>query len=205
MKSKISGVLSIVGRKKVRERMTFAPIPTSNLDEGIVGWESQDDPDMPLNFTQNKKWLVVGLVSAITFLTPFASSILSPGIGRLDDEFHNTSTTVGAMTVSIYLLGYVLGPLFLAPLSEIYGRRPILAAANIFFCVWQIGCALAPNIGALIVFRLFSGIGGAGCLVRSIRSVMHAGRRGFPSRFAVSTAVGLMLTRAFFLSPFRRL
>ncbi len=160
---------------------------------------------MPLNFTQNKKWLVVGLVSAITFLTPFASSILSPGIGRLDDEFHNTSTTVGAMTVSIYLLGYVLGPLFLAPLSEIYGRRPILAAANIFFCVWQIGCALAPNIGALIVFRLFSGIGGAGCLVRSIRSVMHAGRRGFPSRFAVSTAVGLMLTRAFFLSPFRRL
>lgn len=69
------------------------------------------------------------------------------------------------MTVSIYLLGYVVSPVFIAPLSEIYGRRLILTVANVFFCVWQIGCALAPNIAALIVARFFSGLGGAACLV----------------------------------------
>ena len=120
---------------------------------------------MPLNFPSRKKWLIVGLLSGITLLTPFASSILAPGISALNREFGNTNQVVGAMTVSVYLLGYVIGPLFLAPLSELYGRRPVLCVANVFFCLWLIGCALAPSIESLIVFRFFSGIGGSGCLV----------------------------------------
>ncbi|KAL1869197.1 hypothetical protein VTK73DRAFT_3198 [Phialemonium thermophilum] len=182
VKSKVSRVLSAVTRRTPKERIPFAPISTSNLDEGIVGWDSQDDPQMPLNFPTRKKWIIVGLLSAITLITPFASSILSPGIGALDKEFGNTNETVGAMTVSIYLLGYVVGPLFLAPLSEILGRRPVLAAANAFFCVWQIGCALAPNIASLIVFRFFTGVGGAGCLTLGagiISDVFRTDERGF--------------------------
>ncbi len=162
--SRVSRILSR-RRTRERERIPFAPLPLSNLDEGIVGWESQDDPAMPLNFTQRKKWLIIGLLSAITLLTPFASSILAPGISSLNHEFGNTNSIVGTMTVSVYLLGYVIGPLFLAPLSELYGRQPVLGAANVFFCVWQIGCALAPSIESLIVFRFLAGIGGAGCLV----------------------------------------
>lgn len=154
--------------RKNAEGLRHEPLPVTNLDEGIVGWDGQDDPDMPLNFPRWKKWLLVGLLSTITLVTPFASSILSPGIGKLSEEFGNDNEIVGAMTVSLYLLGYVVGPLFLAPLSEIYGRKPVLGAANVFFCFWQIGCALAPNIGALIVFRFFSGVGGAGCLVSFI-------------------------------------
>lgn len=125
---------------------------------------------MPLNFSTSRKWLIVGLVSIITFVTPFASTILSPGISSVDAEFDNPNTIVGTMTVSIYLLGYVIGPLFLAPLSEIYGRKPVLGVANLFFCVWQIGCALAPNLSALIVFRFFCGLGGVGGLVSSLRN-----------------------------------
>lgn len=176
IKSRVSRVVSTLSngralraslsRKEKRERIAFVPIPTTDLDAGVVGWDGQDDPTMPLNFPNSKKWLIVGLVSAITFVTPFASSILAPGIGVVDAEFNNTNEIVGTMTVSIYLLGYVIGPLFLAPLSEIYGRRVVLSAANAFFCVWQIGCALAPSIESLIVFRFLSGIGGAGCLVR---------------------------------------
>lgn len=164
----ISGISS--RRRKAKDRIPFAPLPLSDLSAGVVGWDSQDDPAMPLNFPTRKKWLIVGLLSSITLVTPFASSILAPGIGSLSAEFHNENNIIGAMTVSIYLLGYVIGPLFLAPLSEIYGRKPVLGAANVFFCLWQIGCALAPNISALIVFRFFSGIGGAGCLVSPTRS-----------------------------------
>ncbi|GAB1214942.1 hypothetical protein ATERTT37_004123 [Aspergillus terreus] len=162
-RSKISRILSAAsGRSKGGLRQE--PIPITDLDAGIVGWESQDDPAFPMNFPAWKKWLLLGLVSLVTLTTPFASSILSPAIGSVGKEFHNTSETVGALTVSIYLVGYVIGPLFMAPLSEIYGRRLVLASANVFFCVWQIGCALAPNMAALIVFRLLCGIGGAGCL-----------------------------------------
>lgn len=126
---------------------------------------------MPLNFPRRKKWLIVGLLSAATLLTPFASSILAPGIESLDREFGNTDSIVGAMTVSIYLLGYTVGPLFLAPLSEIYGRKPVLGLSNVFFSLWQIGCALAPSIGALIAFRFFAGIGGIGPLVSTFAPV----------------------------------
>jgi MFS family permease len=49
-------------------------------------------------------------------------------------------------------------------MSEIYGRRIVLSCANWFLVLWQIGCALAPNIETLIICRMFAGMGGAGCL-----------------------------------------
>lgn len=99
----------------------------------------------------------------------------------MDVTFHNNSTTLSSLTVSIFLLGYVIGPLILAPLSEIYGRRYVLTGANIVFCVWNIGCALAPNLGTLIFFRFMAGIGGSGCLTIGggvIADLFHADRRG---------------------------
>ncbi|KAK4173403.1 fluconazole resistance protein 1 [Triangularia setosa] len=184
VKSKVSRALSVVGRRKTkeRERIPFIPVPVTNLNQGIVGWEGQDDPSMPLNFPNRKKYLILCLLSAITLLTPFASSILAPGITYLNRDFGNDNEIVGAMTVSVYLLGYTVGPLFLAPLSEIYGRRIVLSAANWFFCVWQIGCALAPTIESLIVFRFLAGVGGAGCLTLGagiIADLFRTDERGF--------------------------
>ncbi|OTA87944.1 hypothetical protein M434DRAFT_375207 [Hypoxylon sp. CO27-5] len=164
VKSKTSQVFGAVSQQIDREGLLYELLPVTNLNEGIIGWESQDDPDIPLNFPAWDKWMWVGFLSTITLLTPFASSILSPAISRLDEEFGNNDAIVGSMTVSIYLLGYVVGPVFIAPLSETYGRKPVLSAANTFFCLWQVGCALAPNIETLVVSRFFSGVGGAGCL-----------------------------------------
>ena len=83
--------------------------------------------------------------------------------------------------MSIFVCGYVIGPLVLAPLCEIYGRRTVLTGANVFFCVWQIGCALSQNITSLILFRLLAGIGGSGCLTIGggvISDLFHPDRRG---------------------------
>lgn len=183
LRSKASRVFSRRSRKSQKEdRLKREPIPETDLDAGIVGWDGQDDENMPLNFAAYRKWMLVGLLSAITLVTPFASSILSPGISSLMADFHEDSPIVGAMTVSIYLLGYVVGPMFLAPMSEIYGRRPVLTATNIFFCSWQIGCALAPNIASLIIFRFFSGVGGSGCLTLGggvIADIFRPEQRGF--------------------------
>jgi hypothetical protein len=156
--------VALSNEKKV-QKIRREPLPMMELDKGIVGWESEDDPEMPFNFNRRHKWIWVWLLSAITLLTPFATSILSPAINILDADFDNSNATVGSMTVSIYLFGYVVGPVFIGPLSEMYGRRMILSIANGFFCLWQIGCALAPNIETLIVSRFFSGVGGAACLV----------------------------------------
>ncbi|CAK7206870.1 hypothetical protein SEUCBS139899_009676, partial [Sporothrix eucalyptigena] len=52
----------------------------------------------------------------------------------------------------------------LAGLSELYGRHIVLSASNVFFCAWQIGCALAPSLDSLIIFRVLAGIGGSACM-----------------------------------------
>ncbi|KAK1708368.1 major facilitator superfamily transporter [Colletotrichum lupini] len=119
---------------------------------------------MPMNFPRRRKWIIIWFLAGITFMTPFASSILAPAIEYLNEDYGNADLTLGTLPVSIYLLGYAVGPLILAPLSEMYGRRPVLTAANFFFCAWLIGCALAPTLDSLIVFRFLTGMGGSGCL-----------------------------------------
>ena len=142
--------LSRLSKSKTKEKLPPPAIPVMDLDKGIVGWESQHDPEMPLNFAPSRKWLITGLLSAVTFMTPFASSILAPALSALEKDFNETSITKGAMPVSIFLLGYAVGPLFLSPLSEIYGRNIILVTSSAWFCAWLIGCALAPSLDTLI-------------------------------------------------------
>ncbi|KAL2811963.1 major facilitator superfamily domain-containing protein [Aspergillus granulosus] len=148
----------------VPKTATKSTFPETDLDRGIVGWDSQDDPAHPQNFPIGRKWALLAVVSTVSFISPLASSMFSPALRSLSDELGETDQTILSFSVSIYLLGYTFGPLLLAPLSEIYGRRVVLSASNWFFVIWQIGCALAPEIASLIVFRFFAGIGGCGCL-----------------------------------------
>ncbi|KAE8443808.1 hypothetical protein EG329_001315 [Mollisiaceae sp. DMI_Dod_QoI] len=184
-RSRISRIATnLTSKSKKKARLAPAPLPLSDLDNGIVGWESQDDPEMPLNFPDSRKWFLISLLASITFISPLASSMFAPAVSFMDATFHNSSLLLSSLSVSIFVLGYVVGPLLLAPLSEIYGRRYVLTCANIFFCLWQIGAALSPNLSALIVFRFLAGIGGSGCLTIGggvIADLFHPDRRGLAS------------------------
>ena len=61
----------------------------------------------------------------------------------------------------MYVLGLGLGPLCLAPLSELYGRRIVYLTSFSLFTIINVGCALAPNITTLSVLRLLTGICGS--------------------------------------------
>ncbi|PVI08568.1 MFS general substrate transporter [Periconia macrospinosa] len=152
-------------RKSTRKQQLAPEVfPLTDLDNGLVGWDSQDDPANPKNFSPGKKWFILGLVAAITFLSPLASSMFAPGVGFVNKEFHNTSAMVASFAVSVFVLGFAVGPLFLSPLSEIYGRRIVLNISNIAFCAFNLGCALAPNLTGLIIMRFLAGTGGSACL-----------------------------------------
>lgn len=164
-----------------KARLEAEKIPEMDLDNDIVGWEGQGDPRMPLNFSMARKWMLLGLISSITFFAPLASSMFAPGVSFMDEDFGNTSEILSSFSVSVFVLGFAVGPLLLSPLSEIYGRRSVLTAGNIIFTVWQIGCALAPNLGSLIAFRFFAGVGGSGCLTIGggvIADLFQADQRG---------------------------
>ncbi|KAJ5908419.1 hypothetical protein N7495_001101 [Penicillium taxi] len=151
-------------QQQQQQQRSTKQYPETDLSQGIVGWEGQDDPNNPQNFSPARKWALLNYMSINTFISPLASTMFSPTVSYVATDLGVADETLLSFSVSIYLIGYAFGPLLLAPLSEIYGRKIVLNCANWFFVLWQIGCALAPDITSLIIFRLLAGIGGSGCL-----------------------------------------
>ena len=131
------------------------------VDPNIVDWDSLDDPADPMNFTGSIKSINVGIVSALTFITPLASSMFAPGVPEIMAEFNSTNTLLAGFVVSVYVLGFAIGPLLLAPASELYGRAIIYHTCNIGFIIFSVACAVSTDLGMLITFRFFQGCFGS--------------------------------------------
>lgn len=156
------GIPKIDPTEDIDEKLSHVtPVRTVEHDPNVVDWDSPTDPAKALNWTNKQKWTNIGIISLITFLTPLASSMVAPAVPLIMREFHSTNSTIGSFIVSIYILGYAVGPLFLAPLSEVYGRLPVYHTCNFMFVIWTVACALSPNISGLLVFRLLAGIAGS--------------------------------------------
>lgn len=134
---------------------------TSEEEANIVWWDGPDDPHNPYNWPTWRKVMNCTLISALTFVTPLASSIFAPGVPQLMREFQSGNVELAAFVVSVYVLGFAAGPMLIAPLSEIYGRLPVYHTCNIAFVGFLVGCALAPSLNALIAFRFLSGVFGS--------------------------------------------
>ncbi|KAB8336668.1 hypothetical protein FH972_020979 [Carpinus fangiana] len=150
-------------------------------DPNVVTWDGPDDPENPMNWTDRKKWLLIAVVSSITFTTPLASSMFAPGVPQLMREFNSDSTLLASFVVSVFLLGFVFGPLFIAPMSELYGRMPAYHIANVVFLAFTLGCAFSTNLAMFCVFRLLMGIAGSAPLTvggGTIADLMPPEKRG---------------------------
>ncbi|KAK7060904.1 hypothetical protein VNI00_000637 [Paramarasmius palmivorus] len=127
--------------------------------EALDDWE--DNPANPRNWPNPKKWTAVFVVSLYTFVPPLASSMMAPGLPSVAIKYGITSPTIVALTLSIFLLSFGIGPLFLAPLSEIYGRTWVLHIGNILSIGFSFGCAFAPDTGSLLALRFLAGCSGS--------------------------------------------
>ena len=96
----------------------------------------------------------------------FASSIPTGIITDLERQF-TFSAEVGTLTISMFVVGYCVGPLVWGPLSEYVGRKPVFLGTFVVYTGMQIGCALAPNTAALLIFRFIGGTFAAAPLANS--------------------------------------
>ncbi|KAF2150854.1 MFS general substrate transporter [Myriangium duriaei CBS 260.36] len=117
------------------------------------------DPEDPHNWSNTKKCFVVFLGVILVINSTIGSSIASGTPVQVADYFDNHNEYQLVLPISIYLVGYVLGPLAFGPLSESYGRKWVMIATFGIFTVFTLGCALAPAFASYIVFRLLVGIG----------------------------------------------
>ncbi|EKG12018.1 Major facilitator superfamily [Macrophomina phaseolina MS6] len=116
-----------------------------------------DDPANPTAWGTGKKMFVVltGLL-AISNST-VSSSLPSGALDYISADFHITGDVQPALPISLFLVGYILGPIIFAPLSETYGRKSVLVPCFVLYTAFTLGCALAPNWASLLVFRFFVG------------------------------------------------
>ena len=95
------------------------------------------------------------------------STSYTTGFKAMQDEFHIKSEAIPTLGVTTYLLGLAIGSLFLAPISETYGRRPVYVIAMFFFIIFVIPCATATSIAQIIAIRFFGAVAGSAMIANA--------------------------------------
>ncbi|KAJ3110229.1 hypothetical protein HK100_003108 [Physocladia obscura] len=135
----------------------------------------------PHEWPKSKKWLAVTIASLYTFISPISSSMVAPALPSMAYDIGLKTTLMVEMTLSIFVLAYAIGPLFLAPLSEVYGRYKVLQASLWFFTIFNLACGFAQDTTQILVFRFLAGLGGsapitiAGSIIADLFSISEMG------------------------------
>ncbi|RDW85896.1 MFS general substrate transporter-10 [Coleophoma crateriformis] len=130
---------------------------SSITDKKVIHWEDED-PENPVNWPMWKKFFVVGTVMLVVLNSTMGSALPSNALPELLPYFHVGTGTQEVLPVSIYLVGYILGPLLFGPLSEQYGRRTIMLSTFFGYTVFALGSALAPTWAVFLFFRFICGV-----------------------------------------------
>lgn len=128
---------------------TGSRIPDFEVDFG------PDDPDDPRNWPLWYRSVVIGTVSFATWVVVLYSTSYTSSMPGMMKEFHEKSEPIATLGVTCYLVGLAVGSLILAPLSEIYGRRPVYTGSLLFYSLMVLPCALATGLPEILIVRFF--------------------------------------------------
>ncbi|ETS81016.1 hypothetical protein PFICI_06018 [Pestalotiopsis fici W106-1] len=126
--------------------------------ETLVDFDGEDDSSNPKNWSRKRKWTLVIIVSLLDFAVNLGVIISAPLGPQILAEFKEEGTSYLTLIITIWELGEILGPLIVAPLSELYGRFYIYHAGTILFILFSAACALSTNIHMLVAFRFLNGM-----------------------------------------------
>ncbi|KAJ6080788.1 hypothetical protein N7499_005662 [Penicillium canescens] len=118
----------------------------------------QNDPENPVNWGRKRKFLVLASGVMQVMNSTIGSSICSNAIPQIAEEFNITNQAALVLPISIFLIGYILGPLLWGPSSEYFGRKPPLLIAYCGFMIFTLACAVADSYTSLLIFRLLNGM-----------------------------------------------
>lgn len=154
----ISGKSSSRTSNDGRDYREDKPEPGPTDDRIIVSF-SRNDPLNPYCWSRAKKLYVTVTGMLMVMNSTIGSSIATGASSQTSEHFNITDQSQLVLPTSIYLVGYVLGPLFFSPLSETYGRKIVMISTFVLYTAFTLGCALAPSWSGLIVMRLLVGTG----------------------------------------------
>lgn len=111
----------------------------------IVDFDGPDDPYRPLNWPFRKKVITTLLYGLTTMGSTWASSIYSPAVDQIAEEYH-VSAEVSLLGLSFLLMGFGIGPMIWAPLSEMLVALAKMLPKTAFSCISVENCQLINDI-----------------------------------------------------------
>ncbi|KAJ5490478.1 Major facilitator superfamily domain general substrate transporter [Penicillium expansum] len=153
----------------------------STSDEKVIVVDF--DGDHPQDWPASRKWTLMATIAIPLFLMPLSSTITTPTVNVIADEFHTTSSITGPLALSLFLLMYSMGPILLGPFSELYGRWPVLQVGSLFYLFFNLGAGFSTSMTQLLIFRLLSGTGASASLAVGssiVGDVFRKEERGLP-------------------------
>jgi Sugar (and other) transporter len=120
-----------------------------------------NDPRNPMAFSTPKKWFIT-----LSVAVAFVSTAYTEAVRQVIEEFR-CSQIIGTLGVSLFVLGFALGPLLWGPLSELYGQQFLFIGTYAVLTAFNAAAAGAPNIQSLIVMRFLAGTFGASPLTNA--------------------------------------
>ncbi|KAG2020659.1 multidrug transporter [Coprinopsis cinerea AmutBmut pab1-1] len=151
-------------------------------DPYVVDWDL-NDPEDPYNWPSIGKWAITAQLALCTFTVSFSSSAYTGGMQYTMRDL-GLSENVAILGISLYVLGFALGPLVFASMGEMYGRRTVFLVTSFLYMVFQLQGALSHNVATLLSCRLLTGIFGASPLTNAggtISDIFNFRERGLAS------------------------
>ncbi|QDH17035.1 multidrug effflux MFS transporter [Swingsia samuiensis] len=101
-------------------------------------------------------WLPI-MLGVITAVGPVSTDVYLPALPEMEQQLHAPIGS-GSMTMSAWVIGLAIGQISIGPLSDRFGRRLPLLIGMLGYTIGEIGCALAPNMTVLCMWRLFAAL-----------------------------------------------
>lgn len=132
------------------------------------------------------------LLAFMTAIGPLSMDIYLASVPHISEAL-NASTATVQLTLSLYLVGFAFAQLVYGPLSDGYGRRPLVIAGFGIYLLATCACAAATSIELLIVARILQAVGAAGpiILARAIVRDLYAGSRAARELGLMTTIMGV--------------
>lgn len=162
----------------------MAELDEKPRDRVKVDWE-KDDPDYPQNWKFSYKCFITLQLGILALAPSFGSAVTSPASTVIAQYLHVDEEVI-VLNVSLYVLGFAVGPLLWAPISEVWGRKVSILPALFGAGLFAIGTAVATNAQTMFITRFFGGVFGSASV-----SNVSAALGDIWSREARGTAVSL--------------